>query len=82
MLDVEEMETISALTSPHQDKVIEKILKSREERDPPWKRQRRARGPPFRRKFRERPIPAPTIAKARASLVENLHLPVVVVGVK
>ena len=44
----EEMKIISALTSPHQDNVIEKILKSREEWDPPWKRQRRARGPPRR----------------------------------
>ncbi len=41
-----EMKVISALTSPHQDDVIERILKSRGAWDPPWKRQRRARGPP------------------------------------
>jgi len=37
---------ISALTSPHQDDVIERILKSRGEWDPPWQQERRARGPP------------------------------------
>jgi len=37
---------VSALTSPHQDDVIERILKSRGAWDPPWKRERRARGPP------------------------------------
>ncbi|MBI4585213.1 MAG: hypothetical protein HY717_14465 [Planctomycetes bacterium] len=29
-----------------QDDVMEKILKARRERDPPWKRQRKAPGPP------------------------------------
>ena len=42
----QEMKVISALTSPHQDDVIERILKSRGDWDPPWKRERRARGPP------------------------------------
>ena len=37
---------LSALTSPHQDDVIERILKSRGTWNPPWKRQQRARGPP------------------------------------
>jgi len=37
---------ISALTSPHQDDIIERILKSRGAWDPPWKRLHRARGPP------------------------------------
>ena len=41
-----EMRVISALTSPHQDDVIERILKSRGEWNPPWKQERRARGPP------------------------------------
>jgi hypothetical protein len=41
-----EMKIISALTSPHHDDVIEKILRARGEWDPPWKRERRARGPP------------------------------------
>lgn len=40
------MKVISALTSPHQDDVMERILKSRGAWDSPWKRQRRARGPP------------------------------------
>ena len=42
----QEMRIISALTSPHQDAVIERILKCRGQWDPPWKRERRARGPP------------------------------------
>ena len=41
-----EMRVISALTSPHQDDVIERILKSRGEWDPPWRQERRARGSP------------------------------------
>ena len=41
-----EMRVVSALTSPHQDDVIERILKSRGEWDPPWRQERRARGPP------------------------------------
>ncbi len=40
------MKIVSAINSPHQDDVIEKILKHRGEWDPPWKRQRRARAPP------------------------------------
>ncbi len=42
----EPMRVLSAITSPHQDDVIEKILKHRREWDPPWRRQRRARAPP------------------------------------
>jgi len=41
-----ETRVVSALTSPHQDDGIERILKSRGAWDPPWKRQQRARGPP------------------------------------
>jgi hypothetical protein len=41
------MKVLWAITSPHQDAVIEKILRARGEWDPPWKRQRRARGPPL-----------------------------------
>ena len=40
------MKVISAISSPAQDDVIEKILRARGEWDPPWKRERRARGPP------------------------------------
>ncbi len=40
------MRVDSAINSPHQDDVIEKILKYRGEWDPPWRRQRRARAPP------------------------------------
>jgi hypothetical protein len=40
------MRLVSAITSPHQDDVIEKVLKARGAWDPPWLRQRRARGPP------------------------------------
>ena len=39
------MRVVSAINSPHQDDVIEKILKHRHEWDPPWTRQRRARAP-------------------------------------
>ncbi len=42
----EPMRVVSAITSPHQDDVIEKILKHRREWDPPWTRQHRPRGPP------------------------------------
>jgi hypothetical protein len=42
----EKMRVISALTHPHQDHVIERILRWRGEWDPPWKRQRRVRAPP------------------------------------
>ena len=40
------MEVLAALSSPAQDGVIEKILRSRGEWDPPWKRARKVRGPP------------------------------------
>ena len=40
------MKVISALTSPHHDDVMERILKSRGAWNPPWKRQQRKRGPP------------------------------------
>ena len=40
------MKVVSALSSPRQDDIIERILKSRGAWNPPWKRQRRARGPP------------------------------------
>ena len=45
------MKIISALTSPHQDDVIERILRARGEWDPPWKRESRARGPPKQREI-------------------------------
>jgi hypothetical protein len=40
------MRVAAAISSPEQDDVIEKILKSRGEWDPPWKRARKVRGPP------------------------------------
>jgi hypothetical protein len=40
------MSVIAAISSPAQDHVIEKILRSRGEWDPPWKRPRKTRGPP------------------------------------
>jgi len=42
----EKMQIVSAITQPHQDDVIERLLRSRGEWDPPWKRTRRARAPP------------------------------------
>ena len=45
------MQIISAITHPHQDDVIEKILRNRNSWDPPWQRQRRARGPPRQGEF-------------------------------
>jgi len=42
----ERMRVVSAITHPHQDDVIEKILRARGDWDPPWKRPPRARGPP------------------------------------
>ncbi len=42
----EPMRVLSAINSPHQDDVIERILKTRGDWDPPWRRQRRARAPP------------------------------------
>jgi len=40
------MEVLAAISSPAQDGVIEKILRSRGEWDPPWKRPRKVCGPP------------------------------------
>ncbi len=40
------MVVLSAIASPAQDEVIEKILKHLHLWDPPWSRQRSARGPP------------------------------------
>ena len=42
------MKIVAAITSPHQDDVIERVLKHLKIWDPPWKRERRARGPPPR----------------------------------
>ncbi len=41
------MVVLAAISSPDQDTVIERILKSRDEWDPPWLRERPARGPPW-----------------------------------
>ena len=40
------MRVLAAISSPAQDDVIEKILKSVALWDPPWKRERKIRGPP------------------------------------
>ena len=40
------MKIVAAITSPHQDDVIERVLRHMKLWDPPWKRERRARGPP------------------------------------
>jgi hypothetical protein len=40
------MQIISALTSPHQDETIEKILRHRQQWHPPPPIGRKARGPP------------------------------------
>jgi hypothetical protein len=40
------MRIIAALTSPHQDAIIERILRSLGRWDPPWLRSRKPRGPP------------------------------------
>ena len=45
----QKMRVIAAITHPHQDDVIERILKNRGQWDPPWLRERRARGPPRQR---------------------------------
>jgi hypothetical protein len=47
------MKIISALTSPHQDDVIERILRARGEWNPPWLRERKIRDPPRRLEFSE-----------------------------
>jgi len=41
------MRIIAALTSPHQDEAIEKILRHRQEWQPPWEIERKARGAPL-----------------------------------
>ena len=41
-----EMKILAAITSPAQDDVIERILRTRGEWAPPWLRSRPARGPP------------------------------------
>lgn len=40
------MRILSAISSPAQDDVSERILRCQNQRDPPWERQRLARGPP------------------------------------
>ena len=40
------MRIIAALTSPHKDEAIEKILRHRQEWQPPWEIERKARGAP------------------------------------
>jgi hypothetical protein len=40
------MKIVAAITSPHQDDVIERVLRHMKIWDPPWTRERRARGPP------------------------------------
>lgn len=47
----QKMRVISAINHPHQDDVIERILRQRNQWDPPWQRERRARGPPRQREF-------------------------------
>ena len=46
--------SLSAINHPHQDDVIERILRQRNQWDPPWQRERRARGPPRQREFFQR----------------------------
>jgi hypothetical protein len=50
----ERMKIVAAITSPHQDDVIEKVLRYLRIWDPPWKRERRARGPPSEDHAREK----------------------------
>ena len=47
------MRIISALSSPHHDDVIERILRARGEWDPPWLRSGKVRGPPRQLEFEE-----------------------------
>ena len=42
---------LMAIKQPHQDDVIERILRNRGLWDPPWRRERRARGPPRQKEF-------------------------------
>jgi hypothetical protein len=44
----ERMRIIAAITSPHQDDVIERVLKHLKNWAPPWKRARKTPGPPAR----------------------------------
>ncbi len=54
--------SLSAITHPHQDDVIERVLKHTGQWDPPWKRPRRARGPPRQLDlFRDEGSQLPTI---------------------
>ena len=45
----QKMRIVAAINHPHQDDVIEKILRATGQWDPPWLRERRARGPPRQR---------------------------------
>ena len=45
------LEVLSAISSPAQDDVIEKILRCRHEWAPPWQRERQPRGPPKQLEF-------------------------------
>ena len=58
----QKMVVLAAISSPDQDDVIERILRSRSEWDPPWKRGRPARGPPKQLElfedFEESQVPA------------------------
>ena len=47
----QKMRIVSAITHPHQDNVIEKILRASGQWDPPWLRKPRARGPPRQKEF-------------------------------
>jgi hypothetical protein len=51
----EKMKVLSAISSPAQDAVLEKILRARGEWDPPWFRSMPARGPPGTSGFPESP---------------------------
>jgi hypothetical protein len=44
----ERMKIVAAITSPHQDHVIERVLRHLQIWAPPWKRARKMRGPPPR----------------------------------
>ena len=69
----ERMKIVAAISSPHQDEVIEKILRHLKLWAPPWKRERKARGPPPRRagadtpEEREEPSPAEPIDPERGT---------------
>ena len=59
---------MAAISSPAQDHVIEKILRSRNEWDPPWLRSRPPRGPPSK----HAPAQSPAIDSQRL-LCEELE---------